>query len=307
MENKEKITKAQFGSPDRPLKIGKLEIPCYVLDNGKRVLVQRGMIMALGMALGGGRAQNLNKLTQFIDGKRISPFISKDILVCAKSPIKFKLPNGTIAHGYEATLLPDICNAVLEAREKGALLKSQLIIAKQCEILVRGFATIGIIALIDEATGYQEIRDREALQKILDKYITGEWAKWTKTFPDDFYRQLFRLKGMTYPPTTKNKPSFIGHWTNNIVYSRLAPGVVKKLKELNPRNSSSGERARKHFQYMTPSYGTPELRKHLDNLIFLMKGCTAWSDFYKKLNRASPKYGDQISLDLPEKRNEGDE
>jgi hypothetical protein len=302
----EKVNKAVWGSPDRPLKIGDMEMPAYVLEDGTRVLVQRGMVKALGMSYGGGRAPTADRLAQFTGGKAIKPFISNETLLRTENPLKFKLPNGVIAYGYEATLLPDICNAVLEAREQGVLQAQQKHIAKQCEILVRGLAVIGIIALVDEATGYQVVRDREALQKILDKYITDAWAKWTKTFPDEFYRQLFRLKNMTYPPRTKNKPSYIGHWTNDIVYSRLAPGVVQKLKATNPR-LPSGERARKHFQHMTPDYGTPELRTHLENLIFLMKGCTTWSDFSRKLNRARPKYGAQIGLDFAQGKDEGDE
>ena len=186
----EKISKAVYGSPDRPLKIAGLEIPAYVLENGTRVLVQRGMIKALGMSYGGGRAPTADRLAQFTTGKALKPFISNEILLRTENPLKFKLPNGVIAYGYEATLLPDICNGVLEAREKGVLQTQQKHIAKQCEILVRGLAVIGIIALVDEATGYQEVRDREALQQILDRYITDEWAKWTKTFPDEYYQQL---------------------------------------------------------------------------------------------------------------------
>lgn len=301
-----KIHKVTYGSPDRPLNIGKLEIPCYVLEDGTRVLVQRGMIKALGMSPGGGRTPSADKLVQLTGAKALKAFISEEILSRTKDPVRFKLPNGVKAYGYEATLLPDICNVILEARDQGALQNIQHIrIAKQCEIIVRGLAMIGIIALIDEATGYQEVRDRQALQKILDKYITDKWAKWTKTFPDEFYKQLFRLKNMPYPPKTRNKPSYIGHWTNNIVYSRIAPGVKEQLKGLNPR-LPSGNRARKHFQYMTPDYGTPELRKHLENLIFLMKGCTTWSDFYRKLNRAAPEYGNTMPLELPGGKDEGD-
>lgn len=298
------MNKVAYGSPERPLKIGKTEIPAYVLEDGTRVLVQRGMITALGMAQGGGRAQTSggraqgeDKLSQFVQSKALETYISKEVLARAQNPIKFTLPNKTIAHGYEATLLPDICNAVLESRENGTLNAKQVHIAKACEILVRGLATVGIIALVDEATGYQEIRDKEALQAILEMYITDEWAKWTKTFPDDFYRQLFRLKNMPYPPATKNKPSYIGHWTNNIVYSRLAPGIVDELKKKNPR-LPSGNRARKHFQHMTADYGSPELKRHIDNLIFLMRGCTTWSDFERKLNRSAPKFNTTFQLDL---------
>jgi hypothetical protein len=302
----EKINKAIFGAADRPLKIGKLELQAYVLEDGTRVLIQSDMLTALGMSTGGGRkqlqsanAQPINKLEQFAQTQSLKPYISTEVLTRTKSPLVFKLPTGKTANGYEATLLPDICNAVLEARENGALNPRQKHIAKQCEILVRGLAVVGIVALVDEATGYQEIRDRDALQKILDKYITGEYAKWTKRFPDEFYQQLFRLKNMTYPPATKNKPSYIGYWTNDIVYSRLAPGVVAKLKELNPRQIS-GHRARTHHQYMTEDFGTPELKRHLENLIFLMRGSTTWDGFYRMLQRASPKFGDTMQLPFTE-------
>lgn len=132
-------------------------------------------------------------------------------------------------------------------------------IVEQCKILLRGFAEVGITALVDEATGYQEVRDRLALQKILDKYITNEWAKWTKTFPDEFYKELFRLKCVRYPYGDKgNKPSYVGHWTNDVIYKRLAPGVLRELRENNPRRPS-GSRQRKHHQHLTRDYGHPAL------------------------------------------------
>jgi hypothetical protein len=105
------------------------------------------------------------------------------------------------------------------------------------------------VALIDEATGYQEVRDRNALQVILDKYLTDEWAKWTKTFPDDFYKELFRLKGIEYPPRSGKKASYVGHWTNDVVYDRLVPGLKEELKKKNPV-TGKGHRARKHHQHL---------------------------------------------------------
>lgn len=117
-------------------------------------------------------------------------------------------------------------------------------------------------------------------------------------FPDEYYKELFRLKGMPYPYPAKNTPSFIGSWTNDLVYKRLAPGVLKALREKNPR-LPSGNRSRKFHQHLTTDFGTPELKKHLDNLIFLMRACSNWRDFQKLLDKTSPKYGNTIQLDLP--------
>lgn len=298
-----KLLRAEFGSPDHPLELGGLEIPCYVLEDGTRVLAQGQMIRALGMSKGGAGKRGGDRLGKFAGGKLLKPFVEEELLERIANPIMFIPPTGGRAYGYEATILADLCETVLAAHNAGVLQPQQMHIIKQCEILVRGFARVGIIALVDEVTGYQEIRDRLALQAILDKYLTDEWAKWTKTFPDNFYKELFRLKEIPYPPRSMKRPSYVGHWTNYVVYSRLAPGVLKKLKELNPR-TEKGYRRRRHHQYMTRDYGHPALKEHLSNVIFLMKGCRNWNDFKRRLEAAAPKQGDTMPLDLKYRENQ---
>ena len=287
------LLRATHGSPDRPLKIGEIDIPCYVLEDGTRVISGRGMQTALGLGQRHGAL-----LKSFLSKINLKPFINQELAMALSEPVRFIRPGrgGKLAVGFEATVLADICDALLVARKEGDVLTpKQLVIAAQCEILTRAFAKVGIIALVDEATGYQEVRDRQALQIILDKYLTDEWAKWTRTFPDEFYKELFRLKQIAYPPTSLNKPSYVGHWTNDIIYSRLAPGVLKELKQLNPR-TPSGNRKRKHHQHLTRDYGHPELKELLSNVMFLMKSCINWTDFKYRIDRSKPKYGDTMPL-----------
>jgi hypothetical protein len=168
-------------------------------------------------------------------------------------------------------------------KAQGPLHPSQEKIAHACKIIMRSLAKLGIIALVDEATGYQELRDRLALQKMLEKYFTDEWAKWTRTFPDEFYKHLFRLKGLEYPVPGGRRPRFVGHWTNDIVYLRLAPGVLEELRKKNPRNEITGERLQKHHQYLTRDYRHPALKEHLSNVIFLMRTCATDEEFREKL------------------------
>jgi len=283
------------------LNIGDKTIPCAVLEDGTRLLTETGVLRALGRSHrpSGAQAKGRDQLPSFLQAKNLNPFISQDLLEETK-PIKFTpIQGGRSAFGYKAELLPKICDVFLDARTEKKLASHQEHIADQCEVLIRGLARVGIIALVDEATGYQEVRDRLALQKILEKYLTDEWAKWTKTFPDEYYRELFKLKGMPYPPTSSKRPSYIGHWTNDIVYSRLIPKVLTELKKKNPR-LPSGQRKRKFHQYLTRDIGHPALKEHLSNVIFLMRSCTKWDDFKRRLNRAKPKYGDTMPLDFPE-------
>lgn len=292
----EKFLRATHGSPNKPLKIGDIEIPCYVLEDGIRVLSGRGMQTALAL---GQRHGTL--LRGFLSKSNLKPFINNTLAMALSSPVRFVRPGrgGKLAVGYEATILVDICDALLSAREAGILTPKQLVIASQCEILTRAFAKVGIIALIDEVTGYQEVRDRMALQVILDKFLTHEKAKWAKTFPDEFYQYMFKLKGWNFNPLSVKRPSVIGHITNDIVYSRLAPRLLPKLDELNPK-TEKGWRNDRHHQFFTRDYGFPELKQHILNLIFLMKGADSWTTFYKILNKAVPKFGSTLELNFPE-------
>lgn len=290
----ERVLRATHGSPEKPLRIGDLEIPCYVLEDGTRVLSGRGMQTALALGQRHGAL-----LKGFLGKSNLQPFINKEVAMALSEPVRFIRPGrgGKVAVGYEATILPEICDALLAARKERVLTPKQLVIAEQCEMLTRAFAKVGIIALVDEATGYQEVRDRLALQAILDKFLTQEKAKWAKTFPDEFYEHMFRLRGWEFNPLSVKRPILIGRLTNDVVYSRLAPGVLKKLKELNPK-TDKGYRKDKHFQFFTYDYGLPELKQHILNLIFMMKGSDSWKTFHTMLKRAAPKYGDTLALDL---------
>lgn len=293
----EKIKKALWGNPDSPLIIGTIEIPCYVLEDGTHVLSGRGMQGAL--ALGGSHG---SKLRQFAAYSNLKPFINNELAIALANPIKFIRPGrgGKIATGYEATVLVDICDAVLQTRDAEALRgERQKRIAKQCEILTRAFAKVGIIALIDEVTGYQTIRDKDSLQKILDKYLVKEYAQWAKRFPDEFYEQMFRLKGWQWRGMKINRPSIVGHYTNDLVYNRLAPGVLAELRKRNPPDEK-GTRRTKHHQWLTEEIGHPALQKHLAMLIAYERASSNWGMFYRMVQRGLPKCGEDIPLALEE-------
>lgn len=297
----ESIVQATHGSLDKPLKIGDTEIPCYVLEDDRRVLVQRGVVSALGMARGGSANSGGDRLAKFAAGKALSSYVSADLRQVTEGPIKFRTPNGAVAHGYEATVLADLCDAVLEARSDGKLQKQQEHIAKQCEILVRGFARVGIIALVDEATGYQEVRARRALEQILERFISDELLSWAKTFPDEFYKEMARLRGIHYSEIATKRPGYIGKLTNDIVYERLAPGVLEELRRKTPKDSK-GRRKYKYHQWLTEDHGQPRLQQHIIAVMALMRASPNWNHFYRLLQRSLPRYDDhpQLFIDYEE-------
>ncbi|WP_414449064.1 P63C domain-containing protein [Burkholderia sp. 22PA0099] len=291
------LPKATHGSADHPLKIGDVEIPCYVLEDGTRVLSQRGMVAGLGMTYGSGQG-GADRLTGFAGGKAISPFINNEMMALIQHPIRFAHSGGGgVANGYPATLLADICDAVLAARAAGSLQKQQEHIAAQCEILVRGFARVGIIALVDEATGYQKDRARDALAQILEKFVAKELQPYVRTFSPEYYEEMFRLRGLNYPPENPNfRPQYFGVLTNDVVYGRLAPGLLSELKAL----AKKGERKAHLHRRLTQDIGHPKLREHLASVTTIMKLSSNYADFISKLNRIHPRFGDTVPLELEE-------
>ncbi len=283
-----------------PLKITEeLEIPSYVLEDGTRVLSQRGLQQSIGMSQSGGTTIGERRLVELVALFEAKGIKINELMVRLQNPIEFKPKSGRTAYGFEATLLPDFCDFILKCRDAGFLITTfQKNVAKQCDILIRAFAKIGIIALVDEATGYQEIRDKLALQKILEAYISQDLMKWQKRFYDDYYIQLFKLRGWEWKGRQFNPPSFVGKLTNDIIYDRLAPGVLEELKRKNPPDEETGQRKHKHHQWLTPTVGHPALDRHLNGVIALMKAASNWGKFKRSLVRAFPKPGEQTELDF---------
>lgn len=192
--------------------------------------------------------------------------------------------NGRELTGYKADILPRICDIYLSARDDGVLTENQKQLAVVSDILMRSLAKVGIVALIDEATGYQFERDTKALQKILSQYIAEEFLPWVKTFPDEFYIQMFRLRGWDYKG--RFKTPYAGVLTNFLVYNRLPDGVLEELKRLNPILNKNGYRRYKLHQGLSEKVGYKHLKQHISTVTTIMKGFDSWSDFEPVFRKA---------------------
>lgn len=295
-----KLPKAEYVGE---IRLGENIIECAVLPDGTRVINQASFLRTLGRSRspkqGTGVTTNVDELPFFLQSKSIRPFVPND-LEMSTTPIKYVSENGAEKIGYDAFLLPKTAEVYLQYRDyclstKGGVPANQQKMIFAADILIRGLANVGIAALVDEATGYQNKRENDALQKILDKFLTDEARKWAKTFPDEFWHKLIKVKG--YPSyMALKRPSFVGHWVNDVVYSRIAPGIAKKLKEMNP-SDEKGRRKHKHHQHFTEDQGLPELREHLSKVMVLMDAAANDREFSRLINRSLPKYGN--TLDLP--------
>lgn len=262
------------------VKIGDMNVECHVLNDLRRVLTQREVVRVLsGGRESGNLARYLSRNPLFQDDFASGPMI------------QFRVPGvATIANGYEATLLIEICETYLEARDQRLLKPSQLKLATQAEIVMRACAKVGIIALIDEATGYQEVRAKHALQIKLQAFIADEMQEWARMFPDEFWFELARLEGIHYSP--RSRPLRWGKYIMMFVYDAIDADVGRQLRTKNPNPHF----LQNHHQWLK-KYGQDKVRSQIDKVVTIMKLCENMDEFRAKFARVFKKTPLQVSFD----------
>lgn len=280
------------------LKIGDVTLGCAVLEDETRVVSERSMILALGGSHSGTqwrRKHSTNggqaiSMPAYLAAKNLKAYIDEELLTAILAPKKYHIGNSTV-NGLDAKLIPRVCEVYLKARDAGVLYKPQIKLAIQADALMRGLAQVGIIALVDEATGYDKIRGKKELERLLSLYLSEYRLSWAKTFPEKFYEEIYRLKRWPWPPKPgKNyHPSIIGKITNEIVYKRLPDGVLEKLQEVNPIIQEKHRRRWKHTQFLSNELGRPSLNEHLNKVVALLQASGSWGQFMTLLNRVFPK------------------
>ena len=292
------------------IKIGKKDIGCAVLSDGRRIITQADFLRSLSRSrspkAGTGVLSTVDELPFFLQAEALKQFITEDLRTSTK-PIFYITLSGAKGVGYDAQLLTKTCEVYLRYRdalatEGHAIPKRYEKIFIACDIAMRSLAGVAIIALIDEATGYQYQRPKDALSRILEAFIAKELRPWVHTFPEDYYRELFRLRGAAYNPSSVKRPMYFGHLTNDIIYARLAPQVLQELRKRGER-TASGRLRYHHHRRLTDDIGHPKLRELLASVVTIMKLSRDYTEFYDRLNVLHPKYHTTLMLPLPEPAN----
>lgn len=291
------------------LEIGGSSIPCAVVvgpSGIQRVLSETGLTNAvLGDRSGASKRKKYAAISStplpiFLAPKQLLPFISNELLDGPLKPIDY-FDGNRLVRGYDAQILPAVCNIWLKAREAGALQDQQLDKAQKAEVLMRALAETGIVALVDEATGYQNVRPQNALQSYLELVIRRELAVWAKKFPDEFYENIYRLKGWRWPGMSKNRFSVCANYTTNLIYDRLGPGITEELLNKTPKNDR-GYRPNKLHQWLSDEIGDPMLATHMHSILMFQRLAIAngygWVRFLHMVDQVLPRKGSTMELPL---------
>jgi len=280
------------------LRIMDKDLPCVVLEDGRRLIARSSVFKTFDRPQRGSKqSQDLSgnlEMPSFLDAANLQPFVTeedKELIM----PLNYLSLRGAEMTGYSAETIPIACEVYLNAQKEGKLKANQKRYAEISEALVKLLSRVGIIGLVDEATGYQQIRPRDALQAYLNKLISKELATWCKCFPDEFYSNLYVLRGWPEFSTAKNKYSCVGHYTNDIVYSRLGQDVLDELKSRTPDTKKTSM-----HQWLTVDTGHPLLSQHIHAIVTLQRLAISmgygWKRFMGMVDATHPK---KSSIMLP--------
>lgn len=269
------------------LQIGDVELEVYVLADKRRVISKKAMAKALLLKSEGG-----NAFMRTMTRKGIVEVVPDDIWEKINNPISFKGTRGESCDGYEAVTLIEVCDTLIEARNRDKLSKSQEFLAKQAEIIVRSAAKIGIIALVDEATGYKD-KIKDEYRSLFEKFVRDELNQWEKHFPNKFFAMIYRLYGLKRQRPDSNKhPQFFGHFIRRFVYFPLANSngaILDELEKRNPIVYAGGGRKYKFFQYLSDEIGEDAFKQHLWQVVGIGESSQDKLQFERSFYRAFPE------------------
>lgn len=267
------------------LSLGGNTVDCYVLDTGERVISLRAAVKAVADAEHG-------KLGDYVGVKALKPFIDSELVL--GETVEFHIPGTQLTGmGISAERFLEICNAYVKALDAGVLSTDrQREIAVRCSILLGACAKVGLIALIDEATGYQYQRAEDALQLKLRAFIADELREWEKTFPDELWEQFGRLTN--WKGSLHSRPKWWGKLVMELIYDALDKDVAAHLKE----NKPPPRKGQNYHQWMTQDFGLKALIPHIYEVIGIAKTCDDMRELRDKVAQHYGKREYQITMYL---------
>lgn len=267
------------------------DVECYVLEDKTAVISQRGMHASLGFSEGGGR------LMRFATSAKMSPYVAPEIRQKLENPIIFQgvapgpnIPLPTV-HGYDVTLLIDLCNAIIQAEEDGVLQARYSNISKQARVIVNASAKLGIKMLVYAVVGYKP--EDDAVIQAWKAFVSEEAKKYEQEFPNELYLAWQRLYKIPIP--ARGKPWQFMHLTRRHIYYPLAKSQGKVLELLRALREKDGEQKRYLFQFLN-DIGARALRMHMGRVLEMAE--SAEDDAVSYERKFDERFGDQQELDF---------
>jgi hypothetical protein len=269
-----------------------VDVECYVLGDAQKtaVISQSGMARSLGLSSGG------SKFPRFLATKAIADLVGPELAQKFAQPLKFQWGSGgaeqppTVIHGFDVTLLIDLCRIITRARHEGKLGSRYDKIVKQAHIIESASAKSGIQNLVYALAGYSPTT--QEVISAFKMFVLEEAKKYEKEFPPELYEQWQRLYQIKMP--ARGKPWQFMHLTVNHIYYPLAKSNGRIHQLLRALKSAGGDRRKKLFQFLS-EIGTRALRFQLGRMTEMAESSP---DFLTYEHRFAQRFGEQQALNF---------
>lgn len=254
-------------------------VDCYVLEDGQRIISQKGAVRALSGGAEDGKI-----------GRYLSRLPSRFAGLAAGPAVEFTPPNGGTAFGRDAEWFVDVLQAYVDAHFAGELHQSQEPLARNAAGILKALGKVGIIALIDEATGHQSQRQQGALGRLFDLMFRRELAPWRRMFKDSLILALCKLDDIRWTPGDR-QPGHLGSTQEKIYNDILGTEAAKEMQRRNP-----SPRHRKNHHQTLSAPVQEYVRAQLDIVEVIANQSRDKEDFWTRMDRQYR--GGYLQLDL---------
>lgn len=285
------------------LDIAGTSIPCYVLNTGDRVFSLKGVVVGLIETEGG-------QLAEYLKVRALQPHLPHDLMPAENGevPALFKFDTGgegiaKYALGIKVERFNDLLRAYSSAlvdhalssldKTKISLTDRQMQIALRAVKFLQASSDIGLIALVDEATGYQYERAEDALQIKLKLFLEDDMRKWERTFPEQLWVEFGRLTN--WHGTLHQRPKYWGKLIMELIYGYLDPDVAKWLKE----NAPKPIKGQNYHQWLSSQYGLKKLTEHIWLVVGMAAACHNMKELRERMAERFGRHQVQLTMYLP--------
>jgi hypothetical protein len=279
MDNKIQKTKIPRSTDPGLLRFGDVVIECHVLDDGTRLITQRGVLRGLGASEDQPFGRFVERIPNAADGFKVQP-------------IAFRTKgkgSGGIGHGVTAEMFVRLVTLYVQASDEGLLHESQEHIADRCRQIGYALMGVGITALIDEATGYQKRRKHDALDEKLRAYLLPEKTEWELHFPEELYYAFARVYRIEYHGGSA--PRWGASLVRKYVYEAIDPDVARELKRICPKPQKDN-----NWHQHLSERAKMVLDEHIRRLLVVLRGATSVADFKMRFDHEFRGTGLQLSF-----------
>lgn len=259
-----------------------VECEAIVLADGRRGFNRRQLVAIAGF-------------TGNVTGSRFGHFLAEispnALKIYEDTSSKVSMPNGATANFISCDVVPEFASGVIHQALDGTLHPQRRMLIAPCLKIQDSLARVGIVALIDEATGYQYHRAPDALQDLFARLIRNTAADWERRFHPDYYQAIYKLFGWQYDQTVSQRPHIIGKITLQWVYEPVFPPEI--LVAIKERQSSE-----KMHQWLTDEGGLKLMEKQRDAVMMIARSSADHQDFEARCSVAFFRRG-QMSILYP--------